>query len=850
MTYNSLANGSHTFSVIGTSGGTSTAPATASWTVNTTPPTTPTNVAASAASSALVNVSWTDSSDTTGVTGYTIYRNGSEVGTASGTATTYADSTVAPSTPYTYQVQATDGAGNSSALSTPPFPVTTPAAPVGPVLVQSASSSTTTVTLPKPTTAGDLLVLSAGLYTGASHPITAVSDGKNTWIKVGAYDVAGENSDGEMWYVPNAASVSSITVTTGASTVALNVQEFSGVATASPLDVSAGKAATSTAASSGTATATADYDLAVGFIAGHSSAQAITVTSPGYTVEPQQNTTSPSTVSVESGYQDLAAAGAQSFAGSFGTAMYWASGIALFKSGAPPPPASDFSIGVAPNSATVTAGGSTSPTVSTAVTSGSAVTVALSASGLPMGTTAGFTNQSITAGTSTGVTFATSTTTPAGQYPITITGTGPGGTPVHTTTFTLTVQTPPAITSAASATFNQGTAGSFEVTASGSPVPAISTSTSLPTGVTLVDNGNGTATLASTAASPTGFYTINITANNGVGTVATQSFGLTINPPASNFSIGVAPNSATVTAGGSTSPTVSTTVTSGSAVAVALTASGLPSGTTAGFTSQSITAGTSTGVTFNTSSTTPAGQYPITITGTGPGGTPVHTTTFTLTVQTPAGTTPHLVQTAGGTETTSASSLTATFPTTTTAGDLLVLAASEDNGATNHITSVTDSAGNTWTPIGAYDISGHDSNGELWYTADASPVTTVTVHNASTLSESFEVDDFTGVATSGPLDVSTGTSNTSTAANSGSVTSTVAGELAVGFIAGHGSSQAITITSTGFTAQAQQNTITSNITTVVTGYQVLGAPGAQSIAGTFGTAMYWAAGIAVFKPAS
>jgi hypothetical protein len=35
----------------------------------------------------------------------------------------------------------------------------------------------------------------------------------------------------------------------------------------------------------------------------------------------------------------------------------------------------------------------------------------------------------------------------------------------------------------------------------------------------------------------------------------------------------------------------------------------------------------------------------------------------------------------------------------------------------------------------------------------------------------------------------------------------------------------------------------------VSGYQVVGAPGSQSYAGTFGTAMYWAAGVAVFKPA-
>ena len=36
---------------------------------------------------------------------------------------------------------------------------------------------------------------------------------------------------------------------------------------------------------------------------------------------------------------------------------------------------------------------------------------------------------------------------------------------------------------------------------------------------------------------------------------------------------------------------------------------------------------------------------------------------------------------------------------------------------------------------------------------------------------------------------------------------------------------------------------------MVTGYQVLARPGAQSFAGTFGTAMYWASGIAMFKPA-
>ena len=92
--------------------------------------------------------------------------------------------------------------------------VTTPASTGLPTLVQSASSSTTTVTLPGTSAPGDLLVLTAGVYTGATKPITAVSDGRNTWTKAGGYFVAGQNSDGELWYTANAAGVRTITVTT------------------------------------------------------------------------------------------------------------------------------------------------------------------------------------------------------------------------------------------------------------------------------------------------------------------------------------------------------------------------------------------------------------------------------------------------------------------------------------------------------------------------------------------------------------------------------------------------------------------------------------------------------------
>jgi hypothetical protein len=87
----------------------------------------------------------------------------------------------------------------------------------------------------------------------------------------------------------------------------------------------------------------------------------------------------------------------------------------------------------------------------------------------------------------------------------------------------------PAITSAASTTFTVGTGGTFSVTATGSPTPTLVETGALPGGVTFVDNGNGTATLAGTPAAGTGgVYNITVTAENGGLPPATQAFVLTV----------------------------------------------------------------------------------------------------------------------------------------------------------------------------------------------------------------------------------------------------------------------------------------------------------------------------------
>src|SRR5437879_7036730 len=127
------SNGSHTLTAVATDllGGTWTSDPVAVTVFNdTTPPSVPTGLTASAVSSSQINLSWTASSDNVGVSGYRVYRGGTQIATTS--ATSFANTGLAPSTTYTYTVAAYDAAGNLSAQSssasatTPAPPDTTP----------------------------------------------------------------------------------------------------------------------------------------------------------------------------------------------------------------------------------------------------------------------------------------------------------------------------------------------------------------------------------------------------------------------------------------------------------------------------------------------------------------------------------------------------------------------------------------------------------------------------------------------------------------------------------------------------------------------------------------------------
>ena len=257
------------------------------------------------------------------------------------------------------------------------------------------------------------------------------------------------------------------------------------------------------------------------------------------------------------------------------------------------------------NNATFTVGKASSFTV--AASGSPAPTLSLAPGALPGG---------VTFNAATGILSGTPAAGTTGSYVLAFTAAN-GVNPNATQAFTLTVNEGAAITSANAVSFTVGTAGTFSITTSGSPAAAtISVTGALPSGVAFTNNGNGTATLAGTAAAATGgTYPLTISASNGVGAAATQAFTLTVNQPPAITSA----SSTTFTVGNAGSFTVAAT--GFPAPALALTGA-LPSG---------VTFNASTGVLSGTAAAGTSGAYPLTITASNGIGSNA-TQSFTLTV--------------------------------------------------------------------------------------------------------------------------------------------------------------------------------------------------------------------------
>ena len=188
----------------------------------------------------------------------------------------------------------------------------------------------------------------------------------------------------------------------------------------------------------------------------------------------------------------------------------------------------------------VTAGSGTTPSISSILPSsvplGQTTTLTVNGSSFQ----SGFSATVLTSGgtfpiAAAGLTFVSSNqimvqVTMGGTPPYTATLqiTNPGGGSATGTFQVVQPSTAPTITSANSTTFTVGTAGTFPVTATGTPTPTLSETVPLPSGVTF---NTTTGVLSGTPASETfGTYPITFTASNGVTPNAVQNFTLTVNP--------------------------------------------------------------------------------------------------------------------------------------------------------------------------------------------------------------------------------------------------------------------------------------------------------------------------------
>ena len=202
----------------------------------------------------------------------------------------------------------------------------------------------------------------------------------------------------------------------------------------------------------------------------------------------------------------------------------------------------DFSISASPGALSLSAGGSGTSTIATAVTAGKVGSVSLAVSGVPAGATASLSAGSINAGNSATLTVNAGTAS-AGTYPITVTGTE--GTATHAATVSVTIAgTPPpddfsitanpatvdvqqgsSATASISTAVVSGAAETLTLTASGAPTGA--TASISPASITA---GQSATLTIDTGTAPAGSYSITVSAA-GKSTTHTVNVALSIAGP-------------------------------------------------------------------------------------------------------------------------------------------------------------------------------------------------------------------------------------------------------------------------------------------------------------------------------
>lgn len=364
--------------------------------------------------------------------------------------------------------------------------------------------------------------------------------------------------------------------------------------------------------------------------------------------------------------------------------------ITLQVNPAPPP---DFTLAASPASRTITAGGSTTYTVTVNPANGYSGLVALSVSGLPASATASFNPASISGGLGSSTLTVTTSGSAASNSTLTITGTDSSAGLSHSANVTLVVNPVQQCVTASSTWQNTAIANqtgtftvAFDATPSASPINAViglsgtaaATYTDLativrfnPSGAIDARNGgayNAAAVIPYSAGVtyhfrmvvnvPAHTYSVFVTAPGGTeqtvgsnfafrseqSTVSQLSwwsaFASSGSETVCNFALGsggtgdfsltASPSTLTMTAGTSASSTVNVAASGGFSGTVALGVSGAPAGMTVGMNPSSVSGSGSSTLNITTSASTAAGSYTLTVTGTS--GSLTHSASVMLTV--------------------------------------------------------------------------------------------------------------------------------------------------------------------------------------------------------------------------
>jgi len=191
----------------------------------------------------------------------------------------------------------------------------------------------------------------------------------------------------------------------------------------------------------------------------------------------------------------------------------------------------DFSLSASPSSRTVAQGGGTTYTATITAGIGFSGTVSLSVGGLPAGASGSFSPASISTSGSSTLSVSTSSTTPPGSYPLMVTATS--GTLTHTTSVALVVSGDFTISvTPSSASVRRGSSTRYMVTIAANPgfsgtvslsvkgLPSRATASFNPASINT--SGSSTLTVGTSRRSPTGTFTLTITAKSSAFTHAKQ----------------------------------------------------------------------------------------------------------------------------------------------------------------------------------------------------------------------------------------------------------------------------------------------------------------------------------------